>query len=65
MNKRILKAFLLLGGLSIIIASSIAYLIYHVQNPDMTDLRLFISNPWPTVACLGGWLFMLASSSIK
>ena len=65
MNRKMLKAFLALGGLTIAVIGGIAYFIYQWQNPDMTDLRLFLSNPWPTFLCLFGWSMTIMSTSIK
>lgn len=65
MNRKMLKAFLALGGLMIAVIGGIAYFIYQWQNPDMTNLRLFLSNPWPTCLCLLGWSMTLVSGAIK
>lgn len=65
MNKQIFKAFLILAGLVIAAAGWLMYFLYQWQNPDMTDLRLFLSNPWPTCLCLLGGSMTIASTSIK
>ena len=32
-----------------IIASAIWAIVFNIMNPDMTELRLFIENPYPTI----------------
>ena len=35
-----------------IIASAIWALVFHLMNPDMTELRLFLENPYPTIIAI-------------
>ena len=47
----VLMSISLIGMLACIVSATI----FHIQNPDMTELRRLIEFPWPTigfVACL-------------
>lgn len=65
MNKLTIKTILVLGGLVVSILGFVLYFIYQLQNPDMTTLRLFLSNPWPTCICASGWLMVLFGNRIR
>ena len=35
-----------------IVAAAIWAIVFNLMNPDMTELRLFIENPYPTIIAL-------------
>ena len=35
-----------------IVAAAIWAIVFNLMNPDMTELRLFIENPYPTIIIL-------------
>ena len=47
--KTIMGLTLIIIAFIAIIASAIWALVFHLMNPDMTELRLFIENPYPTI----------------
>ena len=60
-----MKKVFMIVGLLITLAGGIWYFIYKFQNPDMTDARLFISNPYPSVMCVLGWSIEIVTAGIK
>lgn len=50
--KTIIGMVLIIIAFVAIIASAIWALVFHLINPDMTELRLFIENPYPTIICI-------------
>ena len=65
MNKLITKIILVWGGAIMLIFGFVLYVIYQFQNPDMTTLRLFLSNPWPTCLCILGWFMTSIGTWIR
>lgn len=47
--KTIIGMTLIIIAFIAIIASAIWATIFNLMNPDMTELRLFIENPYPTI----------------
>lgn len=47
--KTIIGMVLIILSVVAIIGSMIWSLIFNIMNPDMTELRLFIENPYPTI----------------
>ena len=60
-------------GMALIILSTIAVItsviwawVFNLMNPDMTELRLFIENPYPTIITIVSMIvFLLAGRLIK
>ena len=50
--KTIIGAILAIVAFIAIIASAIWALVFNFMNPDMTELRLFLENPYPTIIML-------------
>ena len=50
--KAIIGITLMITAFISIIASAIWAVIFNLMNPDMTELRLFIENPYPTIMAL-------------
>jgi hypothetical protein len=50
--KTIIGAILIVIAFVAIVASAIWALVFHLMNPDMTELRLFLENPYPTIICI-------------
>lgn len=50
--KTIIGMALIIIAFIAIVASAIWALVFHFMNPDMTELRLFIKNPYPTIICI-------------
>lgn len=50
--KTIIGMALIIIAFIAIVASAIWALVFHFMNPDMTELRLFLENPYPTIICI-------------
>lgn len=53
--KTIIRLMLMVVSLIGMLACAVSATVFHIQNPDMTELRRLIEFPWPTigiVACL-------------
>ena len=50
--KTIIGTVLIIVAFIAIVASAIWALVFHLMNPDMTELRLFLENPYPTIICI-------------
>ena len=50
--KTIICTTLIIVAFIAVIASAIWALVFHLMNPDMTELRLFLENPYPTIICI-------------
>ena len=50
--KALIGAALIILAFAAIIISAIWALVFHFMNPDMTELRLFLENPYPTIICI-------------
>lgn len=48
-----LGVIIMLLSIAGLVAGGIWYGIYNLMNPDMTDMRLFLSNPYPTIMAFG------------
>lgn len=51
-KKTTIRFALTLVSLIGMIACVVSATVFHFQNPDMTDLRLFIEFPWPTIGAV-------------
>lgn len=47
--KEIIKNILIFGGIIGMIICAVMAAVFHFQNPDMTDLRMFMEYPGPTI----------------
>jgi hypothetical protein len=50
--KTIIGIILIIVAFVAIIVSAIWALVFHFMNPDMTELRLFLENPYPTIIAI-------------
>lgn len=50
--KTIIGMTLIIISFIAIIASAIWAIVFNLMNPDMTELRLFIENPYPTIIAI-------------
>lgn len=64
--KTIICAILIIISLIAVITSTIWALVFQFMNPDMTELRLFLENPYPTIITLASVVIvMIASAMMK
>ena len=56
--KKMIGSGLILCGFLGMLACAIAALVFKCQNPDMTEMRLFLEYPWPTVWCIVDYIGM-------
>lgn len=58
--KALIGLILMAAGLLGVIICGIMGTVLYFMNPDMTELRLFLTYPWPTIgACISvfvGWI---------
>lgn len=47
--REIIGATLIIISFIALVASAIWAIVFKFMNPDMTELRLFIENPYPTI----------------
>lgn len=56
----ILGLGLILTAFITVLCCAVASLVFKFQHPDMTEMRLFLENPAPTIisiiALIGGWI---------
>lgn len=50
--KTIIGVAIIIVAFIAVIASAIWAIVFHLMNPDMTELRLFIENPYPTIIAI-------------
>ena len=50
--KTIVCVALIIIAFIAIVVSAIWALVFQFMNPDMTELRLFLENPYPTIICI-------------
>lgn len=50
--KTIISAALIIIAFIACVASAIWALVFKFMNPDMTEMRLLIENPYPTIICI-------------
>lgn len=50
--KKLIGAAIIIIAFAAVIISAIWALVFHFMNPDMTELRLFLENPYPTIICI-------------
>lgn len=50
--KTIIGITLIIVAFIAIMAAAIWAVVFNLMNPDMTELRLFIENPYPTIIAL-------------
>lgn len=63
-NKRgCARVIFLLLGIAMMLCSGIALAVLRWQNPDMTDTRLFLEYPLPTITVVIGYLIATLSVS--
>jgi predicted membrane channel-forming protein YqfA (hemolysin III family) len=64
-NKRgCASAIFMLLGIIIALCGVITVIVLRWQNPDMTDTRLFIEYPCPTIAVVVGYIITSISISV-
>lgn len=51
-TKKLIGAAIIIIAFAAVIISAIWALVFHFMNPDMTELRLFLENPYPTIICI-------------
>lgn len=51
--KTIIGIALIIITIVAVAAAGIWAIIFNLMNPDMTELRLFIENPYPTIIAFG------------
>jgi hypothetical protein len=56
-------ALMVISALAVI-ASVIWSLIFNLMNPDMTELRLFIENPYPTYIMVASIIIFLVAGKL-
>lgn len=59
--KNVVSLILFIVGICLMITALVWALIYNFQNPDMTELRLFLSNPYPSIMALLGLIMTCAT----
>ena len=47
--KAIIGIVLVIGSFIALVAAAIWAIVFNWMNPDMTELRLFLENPYPTI----------------
>lgn len=50
--KTLIGAVIIIISFIALVASAIWAIVFKFMNPDMTDLRLFLENPYPTIICI-------------
>lgn len=50
--KTIISMALIIIAFIAIVVSAIWAIVFQLMHPDMTELRLFIENPYPTIICI-------------
>lgn len=55
-RKYIFGCIMIFVGFGLIIYALISAIIFRFQNIDMTELRLFIENPMPTIVAIIGYV---------
>ena len=65
MKKHIFANIISIIGVLLIIASMIWGLIYGFMNPDMTEMRMFLSNPYPQIGAILGLIIVCISRWIE
>ena len=50
--KTVIGVLLIIAALIGMCVSCICSVVFNIQNPDMTELRLLIENPGPTIAAI-------------
>lgn len=63
-TKTIIGASIIILAFVAIIASAIWALIFYFMNPDMTELRLFIENPYPSIISIVSLVVILVGKSL-
>lgn len=54
--KSSLRSLLMVIAIIMIVSASISAIIFSIQHPDMTEMRMLIEHPWPTVVGMIGIL---------
>lgn len=54
--KAIIGIILILLGFITILCCAVWAIVFHIQNPDMTEMRMLIENPYPTIFCVIGYV---------
>ena len=62
--KALIGVALIILAFAAIIISAIWALVFHFMNPDMTELRLLIENPYPTIITIISMLVILVGKSL-
>jgi hypothetical protein len=55
-RRTVFGLIMILIGLGLIIYAGISATIFRFQNIDMTDMRLFIENPAPSILVIVGYI---------
>ena len=61
LKKYAIADIILIVGVVLIIGSMIWGLIYGFMNPDMTEMRMFLSNPYPQIGAILGLITICIS----
>lgn len=61
MKRSIVANIILVIGVALIIANMIWGLVYGLLNPDMTEMRMFLSNPYPQIGAILGLITVCIS----
>lgn len=62
--KAIIGSALIIISVIAVIASLIWSLVFNLMNPDMTKLRLFIENPYPTYIMVASIVAFLIAAKL-
>lgn len=62
--KTIIGLALIIIAIIAVVVSVIWYWTFYLMNPDMTGLRLFIENPYPTIIAIASMVGLLVGRSL-
>ena len=62
--KDVIGVLLIIAALIGMVVSSICAVVFNIQNPDMTELRLLIENPGPAIAAIICFVLFLVGRCI-
>lgn len=63
-TKTFIGAALVIIAFAAVIISAVWALVFHFMNPDMTELRLFIENPYPSIITIISLVVLLVGKSL-
>lgn len=62
--KKIIGSILMVASFLAIVVCGVAAVILEFKNPDMTDMRMFLTYPWPTIGSFVSLIVGLVGESI-